>query len=187
MLGAPPFLSIHIGGGTYWRRWWPEEKYLKICQLFLQHYDGKIFLVGGKDEYQNNERIKNILQQEYRAEERVLNVCGADLNTTANILSISDVFLGNDSGPMHLATAVNTRVIAIFGPSPSYRVNPAAHDERNITISSSLDCAPCDDAKCRLPADKQYSCLTGLPAKMVWEKLRNVLDKPVKGSLQKKF
>lgn len=171
------FLSMHIGGAKYWMRRWPMEKYLDLGALYLEHYEGQLLLVGGKDEWEENETFLHALEGRCNARGRITNFCGADLNTTANILAASHVFVGNDSGPMQMANAVNTRVVAIFGPSLLANLNPAIHNKKNIPVYSSLDCVPCGKHDCRLPADRQFSCLTDLAVSVVWEKLRYSLDK----------
>ncbi len=170
-------MAVHTSGQTYWMRRWPQEKYIEVCKMFLARYPGKILLVGGKEEHGNSEAIKNRLIEDCNAEGRVQNCCGESLNTAANVLSSVDVYLGNDSGPMHLATALKkARVICIFGPSNIRYVNPTAVDRKNVTIASELACAPCLADTCALAADKQYSCLNDLPTRKVWEKLTGVIE-----------
>lgn len=168
-------LSVHIGGGSYWNRKWPKERYLEIGRLFLQHYEGKLLLIGGEDEHAANEEIRKDLIETCNAAGRVINFCGVDLHTTASVISSSKVFIGNDSGPMHIAVALNKRVIGIFGPSAIHVVNPTKYDQRNITIHSDLECVPCNNNHCMLPEGSKFSCLTGLSSSMVWEKLQSVI------------
>lgn len=171
------YLSMHIGGATYWMRRWPMEKYLELGALYLENYEGQLLLVGGKGEWEENEKFRNALEERCDARGRITNFCGAHLNTTANILAASHVFVGNDSGPMQIANAVNTRVVAIFGPSLLANLNPAVHNKKNIPVYSSLDCVPCGKHDCRLPEDRQFSCLTDLAVSIVWEKLHYSLNK----------
>lgn len=169
-------LSVHIGGSNHWNRKWPSEKYNELCALFLTHYTGKVFLIGGKEEYGLNEDIKQMLIANCDAEGRVVNFCGTDLNTIANVIASSHVFVGNDSGPMHIANALNKRVIVIFGPSPIAALNPTKYDKRNVTVYADLECVPCGSQTCKLPDDKKHSCLTGLSTEIVWDKLQRVIQ-----------
>jgi len=168
-------LAVHMGGGNYWNRKWPQERYIEICRLFLRHYEGKLFLIGGQDEYQANEEIRHILVETEDATGRVINCCGSDLHRTASVIAASKAFIGNDSAPMHIAVALNKRVMGIFGPSAISVVNPTQYDQRNITIRSYMECVPCNNAQCRLPDDKKLSCLTSLSTDMVWEHLQRVI------------
>jgi ADP-heptose:LPS heptosyltransferase len=169
-------LAVHMGGDNSWNRKWPEEKFLTICTLFLQKYDGALFLVGGAEERAANENVKAQLIERCNATGRVFNCCGDDLNTTANVLFAADVCLGNDSGPMHIANALNKPVLVIFGPSPAEVLNPATYNGNSMSVQSDLPCAPCKSTSCSLPDDKQYSCLKDLPVAGVWHKLQLLMD-----------
>jgi ADP-heptose:LPS heptosyltransferase len=168
-------LAIHMGGGNYWNRKWPREKFIEICRLFLKHYNGRLFLVGGEDEFDANEEVRRELIKDCPADERVLNFCGPDLNKTANVIDASEVFIGNDSAPMHVAIALNKKVMGIFGPSAIPVVNPSQYDKRNITIRSNLECVPCLSNQCRLPDENKLSCLTQLPSLLVWDELQRII------------
>lgn len=167
-------LAIHLGGGGYWDRRWPQERFIDLCRLFLSKYEGDVLLVGGQEEYDRNERVREILVSEGKTAGRVLNLCGGDLHWLASVLSRSKVFLGNDSAPMNVAVALNKRVVGIFGPSPFQVFNPTRYDPMNITIHSELACVPCNSNHCRLDDEHKLSCLTGLPTVLVWEKLQSI-------------
>ncbi len=169
------FLAMHIGGSDHWNRKWPFEKFLLLAQQYLDNYEGALVLVGGKEEQAASETLRNILEVNCGAEGRVINCCGTDLNTTAAILHRCDVFVGNDSGPMHIANALNKRVIVICGPSAIAAVNPTMYDKRNFTVHLDLACIPCLDRVCRLPEGQQLSCLNDLDVEMIWEKLQSVI------------
>jgi len=171
-------LGLHFGGDLYWMRRWPVMKFLEVSRLFLKNYDGKIFLIGGKDESLDNKKFKKLLCKEMPYENRVINCAGMNLNETANVLDSVDLYLGNDSGPMHMATALHTQVISIFGPSSSFYYGPDSYNSKNATISLDLECAPCNSTGCKLTDDdKKYSCLTELPVSTVWQKLESELNK----------
>jgi ADP-heptose:LPS heptosyltransferase len=76
---------------------------------------------------------------------------------------------------MHIAIALNKKVMGIFGPSAIPVVNPTQYDQRNITIRSDMECIPCNNIQCKLPDDKKLSCLTGISTRMVWEQLQKVI------------
>ena len=145
--------------------------------MWRPRYAGAVsWIPHGSEEYDENETLRQALLNEGNDETRIVNFCGSDINIMANVLAAADVFVGNDSAPMHIATALNTRVIAIFGPSPIANVNPTAHDRRNITVHAALECVPCGSRTCRLASEKQFSCLTELPVPLVWQKLKEVLE-----------
>lgn len=185
-LGRPGgrLLAVHMGGSAHWNRKWPLEKFVLLCQLYLDHYDGQIVLVGGKEEHATCESVKAILETHSGGGGRVINCCGCDLNTTAAILARCDLFLGNDSGPMHIANALNKRVIAIYGPSAYHAVNPRDYDGRNITVRLDLECIPCLDRECRLPEGRKLSCLRDIEVETLWKQLCSVMQPSLKTAIK---
>jgi ADP-heptose:LPS heptosyltransferase len=79
---------------------------------------------------------------------RIVDVGGAvDLTDLAGLLSELDLLVTGDTGPMHLAAAVGTPVVAIFGPSNPERYGPLSADARVLRVD--LPCSPCGQV--RLP------------------------------------
>ena len=73
-----------------------------------------------------------------------------DLPTLAALLARLDLFVTSDTGPMHLAAAVGTPVVALFGPSHPGRYGPRALAERIVRVD--LPCSPC--GRVRLPPER---------------------------------
>src|SRR6476620_5366414 len=89
--------------------------------------------------------------------DRVLDLsAGTDLLTTAAIVQQLDVLVTGDTGPMHLAAAVGTPIVAIFGPSDPRRYGPLSKRARVITAD--LWCRPCN--RVRIPPAR---CSAGVP------------------------
>jgi ADP-heptose:LPS heptosyltransferase len=94
---------------------------------------------------------------------RVLDVTGdVELPVLAALLGALDVFVTGDTGPMHLASAVGTPVVALFGPSDPRRYGPRGGPHAVIRIS--LPCSPC--GRVRLPPERCRGhvpdCLDGI-------------------------
>jgi ADP-heptose:LPS heptosyltransferase len=97
-------------------------------------------------------------------------VSGAiDLVTLAAVLERLDVFVTGDTGPMHLAAAVGTPVVAVFGPSDAARYAPRGNRHRVVRID--LPCSPCNRIR-RPPArcvGHTPDCLSGIDVQRVLE------------------
>ena len=93
----------------------------------------------------------------------------ADLLTAAALLARADLLITGDTGPMHLASAVGTPIVAVFGPSDPGRYAPSGSRDRVVRID--LPCAPCN--RIRLPPSRCVGhtpdCLAGISADQVFD------------------
>jgi len=90
----------------------------------------------------------------------VLNLAGAtSLRELSALLKACDVVLTNDTGPMHLAAALGTRVVAIFGStSPAFTSPGLPGSGQNVLLQTLVPCAPCFRREC--PID--FRCMNNL-------------------------
>jgi|TARA_B110000967_G_C18820789_1_gene528569 heptosyltransferase-3 len=112
---------------------WPAKYYAQLANL-LQNYFNSVVLIGDK----KDDKFTTDFKKEYQG--AFTNLAGKlDLLTTAAVLKNADLFIGNDSGLGHLASAVKTKTFTIFGPGDPRRYRPwgvSAHylqdKEKNI-------------------------------------------------------
>ena len=93
-----------------------------------------------------------------------------DLATLAAILSLSHRAVVNDSGVMHLAGAVGTRLVAIFGPTSARKTSPlrpTLDAPAPVIVATNVWCRPCMLREC--PID--HRCMTGISARVVFDGL----------------
>ena len=99
-----------------------------------------------------------------------------DLPSLAALLGRLDLFITGDTGPMHLAAAVGTPVVALFGPSNPLRYGPLAAHQRVLRID--LPCSPCGQV--RLPPERCRGhvpdCLDGISVDAVVAAAVELLD-----------
>ena len=103
----------------------------------LRHdFDAEILLVGSGDD--DSEAVDADMHFE------ALNLTGkTTLPQLANVIQSADLFVGADSGVMHLAAAVGTPVVAVFGPSNYRAWHPWSPDGRAVVVTSAPECSPC--------------------------------------------
>lgn len=124
-------ITMHPGSGRKDKQWAPEN----FAQLARQLIDSNycIVFVGGKEENGLCKKICSDIHS-YRA----INVAGAlNLEETAALLQSSQMLISNDSGIMHLATAVNTPVTALFGHTEPKHIGPFSKNLKSKTIKKS--------------------------------------------------
>ncbi len=119
-------------GGNWPPKLWSTENYNETMKLLIKKYDKiKFILVGSlneKNKFYNN-LIKNI------KEDLIIDLFGYNLTLTSAYMKKSDIFVGNDSGLMHLAVANKLRVISLFGPTNDKVYGP--YGNKNIVIRTS--------------------------------------------------
>ncbi len=132
-----PRIAIHTGSGGYSlaRRWSPEA-FAHAADTLHKQLNAQIVIVGGPDD--DAGRAISAMQH------RPVDLVGrTTLGQLAAALATCDLFIGADSGVMHLATAAGTRVVAIFGPSNADAWGPWAPADRAVIVRSAPLCSPC--------------------------------------------
>ena len=141
---ARPIIAMHPGSGGYStaRRWSPE-RFAQLADTLYQDVGGQLLLVGGPEEAELHTQIMGMLHSGVPA--RSLAGKGT-IQVTAAALELIDLFIGNDAGPMHLAAAVGTPTVAIFGLSNSDAWGPYTGNKpgsKAIVVKQDLPCMPC--------------------------------------------
>lgn len=135
-----PRVAIHPGSGGYAvaRRWEPE-KWAAVGDALAERYGATIVLVGTAAD--DADDVAAALRAPY------LNLAGGtSLPQLAAVLGQCNLFLGADSGVMHLACASGTPVVALFGPSNHQAWGPWTPAGRSAVVRLGLSCSPCSYA-----------------------------------------
>jgi ADP-heptose:LPS heptosyltransferase len=160
-----PNIVIHAGGPMLLKRW-ASERFMELIKRLLQDYAVKVFLVGGKDEYKLAESILDVV-----GDDRVINLSGKmTLAELAYLLKQADLFIGNDSGPMHIASACGANVIGLYGPTNPERFGPYGHN--CIALRMEDKCPPCAQDKCKF---RDYRCIDRISVDNVINVVNEVL------------
>ncbi|OPY90338.1 MAG: Lipopolysaccharide core heptosyltransferase RfaQ [Syntrophus sp. PtaU1.Bin208] len=141
--GDLPYVVVHPSS-TAIHKVWSAEGYAALCDYLAEKKAIRTILICGKDEaeFRLNGKICDL------AKRPPLNLGGKlSLKQTAALLSKALLFIGIDSGPMHMAAAVGTPVLAIFGPSRPWRWGPWG--EGQVVVQKNWDCVPCGKKGCR--------------------------------------
>jgi|GEM_PF-1204274 len=163
-----PLIVLHPGSGGK-RKCWPIEKYFSLMKRLRVDYDPFFVILSGPAEegiaLQIEEFAKNYMNLS-------IHVCNEDLIMVASLLSLSDMYVGNDSGITHLASAVNGNVIVIFGPTDPLRWKPLGNKVK--VINSDAVCAPCGDERSRKCWEPM--CLLNLPVERIYKEIKSMID-----------
>jgi len=147
------FLISAHPGGYYPSQRWPWEKFsLLINKLFKKYKNIKIFLFGNKIEENIIENI--IVKQDSNIKQNIFKIVDFELDKVAGLIQKSKLFIGNNSGLLHIATAVKTPTISFMGPTVWWLWWPYGEREKNIVIRKNLKCSPCNKGIC-----KDHKCM----------------------------
>ena len=133
-------IGIHPGGNWVYKLWGPE-KFAQIADRLCENWNVQILLFAGPDEKELQTQVANLMRQQPICVEE------DDLCQVAGLIAACDFYIGNDTGPMHIAVAVDTPVIAIFGSTNHHRSGP--YGEKHMVVHSgvALGCNPCHPGK----------------------------------------
>ena len=125
------YIGIHLGTSASAKaRRWPEERFAKLINELLKEPNTKIILTGTNEEKEIYQRIKKSIKNK----RKIINLINKiNLEQLIALLKEIDLFIANDTGPMHLAAAQGTKVIALFGMNHPQKVGPWPLD-KNISI-----------------------------------------------------
>jgi heptosyltransferase-1 len=142
-------IVIHPGGPMLLKRW-SADRYIELIRQLLQHYSVRVALIGGKDE---SAIVKSIASE--INDDRIVDLSGKlTLVQLAYLFKKADLFIGNDSGPMHIASACGTKVIGLYGPTDPESFGP--YGDNCVTLRMEDKCKPCSQDECKF---KDYRCV----------------------------
>lgn len=151
---------------------WPTSHFAQLAGTILQfRADAQIVLLGsGKD--------KSIGEDIVMSAPGVRNLAGAtSLDQAIALIAQADAVVTNDSGLLHIASALNRPVIAIYGPTDPAHAPPFSDVAKSLSLA--LECAPCRQRECPLG---HHHCMRNLSPDMVWQPMRPMLeDRPLLG------
>lgn len=149
-------------------RRWPIENYVELVDLLIK--DGlKPLLIGGNDD-------KWTIQHFPKQTESRIGQTG--LIELTQLISSARLLVSHDSGPIHLASMVNTPVISLFGPTQFLDKEPLTNiNNRALWLGHKLKCAPCYDNKNYNELCKDPICMREITPQIVFEEIKKILEK----------
>ena len=120
---------------------WPKERFARLADMIIDEYDARIIFTGGSED-------RHIIQDIMSAMKgRALNLAGhTTLKMLAALYEKTVLVISTDTGPMHLAAAMETPVVAIFGPTAPWRTGPYGSGHR--VVRADPECSPCFKRQC---------------------------------------
>jgi heptosyltransferase II len=163
--GDGPWLGINPGASFGTAKRWIPERYAAVADRLAKRHGLRPVLVGGASERPVAGRVAAAMQT------RVLDLCGrTSLGELLGVLGELRLLLTNDSGPMHLAAALGTSTVAVFGSTDWRETSPRS--ERAVVVREDVPCAPCKLRDC--PID--HRCMTRISVERVATEAERMLE-----------
>jgi lipopolysaccharide heptosyltransferase II len=138
-----PIIAMHPGCSILsTARRWPPQRFAQLADALYHGFGGQLLLLGGPDEAPLREEVIHLMNSAMA----VRSLSGQEsIRITAAIIELCDLFIGNDSGLMHLATAVDTPTVAIFGLTNHQAWGPytGGIPGKAAVVRLDLPCMPC--------------------------------------------
>ncbi len=161
-------LKVGLFPGAGWKlREWMPERFAAIGDRLVEHFDADVLIFGGQHESELVQTVANLMER------RAIPFAGnLQIRQLAAYIEQCDLFLTNDTGPMHIAAGVGTRTVSLFGPGNHIRFQPLGANHQ--IIRHAVPCSPCKQFtnKC-----KDNICMKGIGIDEVWYSISHALRK----------
>jgi ADP-heptose:LPS heptosyltransferase len=123
-------IAIHPGSGAApAQKRWPVERFVTVAQTLIAHTGASIFVVGGQSEQALAGHVARAVGP------AAVSLAGhLNLRQTLALFQCCDLFIGNDSGPLHLASAVGTPAVGLYGATDPAVFGPWAPPQQSIVL-----------------------------------------------------
>ena len=159
-------IGLNASGGWYTKRW-PLHSFAQLGDRLHREYGARILLLWGPGEREDAENIQRLMSTEsVMAPATTLKSLGA-------LLQRLNLLVSNDSGPMHLAAAMGTPVVGIYGPT-NPRLQGPWGDKNEVVTKTGLDCLGCNGVTCRI---ETHDCMLALSVDEVLVVVRKLIFK----------
>jgi ADP-heptose:LPS heptosyltransferase len=157
-------VAIHPGARRE-ARMWRVERFAEIAKRLKAAYGAGIAAITGDSEEGLIEQMRGYgAPIDFRSSR-------LSLMEMAALLKRCDLFIGNDTAPAHLAAAVGTKTVALFGPTFPLLWRP--YSDRAAALFSDPDCCGCTQVSCPYEG---YPCMSAITVDEVWEKMVMMLE-----------
>ena len=142
--GSKPVVAINPV--AKWKtKMWDNAKFAMLADRLIETCDAHVVFTGSKTDFPVADEIISGMTHQ------AVNLAGkTTLKTLAAVFESADLVVSTDTGPMHVAAAIGTPVVAVFGPTAPWRTGPFGSGHR--IIRTDMTCSPCFKRKCETAA-----------------------------------
>lgn len=170
--GDGPLVAVHPGSGAPVKRW-PAVKWAAVMRALHEQHRARFVLTGS--------RAERLLAEAVAARAGVparLLAGETSLGRLAALFARCDLVMGPDSGPLHLAVAVGTPTVHLYGPVDPAAFGPWGPANRHRVVVEPLPCQFCNRLDWPEAALPDHPCVTGIPVERVLAEAERLLQLP---------
>lgn len=162
-----PLVVVHVSAGNPFRRW-PEASFARlVSDLAARDPRCRVILTSGPSDAEAARRVALAARSAISTPESVPDVQDWDLTELRALIARAAVYIGGDSGPLHVASTTSTPIVALLGPTLPERSRPWRDPQLRTEMvdAGPMPCRPCNQRRC-VPGD--FRCLTTIgPAQVL--------------------
>jgi ADP-heptose:LPS heptosyltransferase len=166
---ATPLIAMHLGGdGFNGRKRWAPERFAAVANALVERHDAQVIFIGGEEDIARSTEAAALVDRNAHV---LAGRCS--LKLTAALIERATLYIGNDSAPLHIAGAVGTPAVGIFGPSDWVEFAPASPKApAPRVVHSDLACSPCfrfvgNDPMWKVNSCYSFACLNAITLEAV--------------------
>ena len=164
-------IVVGVHPGARWKtKRWDEARFAQACRTLIDRFKCKVLLFGDSGE----ERLVEDIEKEL-PKAKALKAVGLSLGALMALIQRCACLVTNDSGPMHIASALSVPVVAIFGPTHP-RLGFAPLGSRSVVLCADVDCSPCSLHGGKRCWKKSKLCMDLIQPEMAVEAVEKVLE-----------
>lgn len=129
-------IGIHPGGNWEYKLW-DAKKYAQLSNQIIEVHNATILLFAGPNERELQRQVADMMDTP------PIVIEAGNLREVASLIETCNIYIGNDTGPMHIAAAVGTPVVALFGSTSHIRSGPYGYKHTVVQSGIDLGCNPC--------------------------------------------
>lgn len=142
------------------------QNYADLINRIIDVTQVQVVIIGSEEEKLIGEQLK----KQIKNKAKITTVFEAKLETVMQYLSNALLFIGNDSGPLHLASALGVQSIGLFGPAPPELTAPQS--KHNFYFYEKVECSPCQQIDCIRPDN---TCMDLIPVDEVAQRAIQII------------
>lgn len=168
--GAGLLVGIHVGSGEKAAsRRWTKEGFASIADKLKEEFNATIVFTGSLHDRPLIDGVVKLMKTV------PLIATEFSIKQLVALLASLDLFISNDTGPMHMGAAMDVPTIGLFGPQTPVCYGPFG--SKHVSIYKGIPCSPCIKIhQEKIPNCKNLKCMKAISVDDVWNKVKNMLE-----------